>query len=414
MPKKSKHPVIRHSWPKIIDYRATAQKCLMLDARPHGKREYFKTVGEAKARADQLATERENRGTEAIGFSTKDRVMAAECSEQLRPFGKTLRDATQHYVTWLKSEKAKHESLFVGECVDQYLVSRQADVDRGELDKKSFYETRDRAKRMKEVLGHLHIGELDGDRVKTYLDSFPVAPRTRNNIRLRMSKFFSFCKSKGWINTNPCADIKIKVKRGDTRILSIDEAKNLLSVAEKSEHEIVAVPYAALCLFAGLRPGEAEQLEWSKVNFKTKAIEVLSHTSKGRETRFVKMEETLIRWLKPYSQVPGPKAATHRIHSQPFRGDRSHERPNLVVGVGFRKKWELVKRAAGYDPSNKKSRWVQDIMRHSYASYWLAVHQNRAALAEQMGNSVEVIRAHYRRPILKAEAKRFWALKPAR
>jgi len=53
MPKQSKHPVIRRSWPKIIDYRDTAQKCLMLDARPHGKREYFKTVGEAKARADQ-------------------------------------------------------------------------------------------------------------------------------------------------------------------------------------------------------------------------------------------------------------------------------------------------------------------------------------------------------------------------
>jgi integrase len=414
MPKKSKHPVIRQSWPKIIDYRSTAQKCLMLDARPHGKREYFKSVGEAKARADQLAAERENRGTEAISFSTKDRVMAAECSEQLRPFGKTLRDATQHYTTWLKSEKAKHESLLVSECVDQFIASRQADVDRGELDKKSFYETRDRAKRMKEVLGNLHIGELDEDRVKTYLDSFPVAPRTRHNIRLRMSKFFSFCKSKGWITSNPCADIKIKVKRADTRILSVAEAKHLLSVAEKSEHALVAVPYAALCLFAGLRPGEAEQLEWSQVNFETKSIEVLSHTSKGRETRFVKMEPTLIRWLKPYSKLPGSRKNIRPAHSQPFHGDRSHERPNLVVRTGFRKKWELVKRAAGYDPSHKKSRWVQDIMRHSYASYWLAIYQNRAALAEQMGNSVEVIRAHYRRPILKAEAKRFWAIKPTR
>jgi integrase len=391
MPKKSKHPVIRQSWPKIIDYRDTAPKCLMLDARPHGKREYFKTVGEAKTRADQLATERENRGTEAIGFSTKDRVMAAECAEQLRPFGKSLRDATAHYVQWLQSEDAKQQSLFVSECVDQYLVSRQADVDRGELDKKSFYETRDRAKRMKEVLGHLHIAELDSDRVKTYLDSFPVAPRTRNNIRLRMSKFFSFCKSKGWITSNPCADIKIKVKRADTRILTVAQAKHLLTKAQMSEFKDVAIPYAALCLFAGLRPGEAEQLDWAQVHFASKSIEVLAHTSKGRETRFVPMEAALIRFLKPHAKKQG-----------------------RVVGSNFRKNWETVKRAAGYDPADKQARWVQDILRHSYASYWLAIHQNRAALAEHMGNSVEVIRAHYRRPILKTEAKRFWALTPPR
>src|SRR4051794_19788741 len=105
MPKRSKFPVVRKQWPKIIDYRETKQKCLMLDARPHGAREYFKHVGEAKARADQLATERENRGTEALSFSTANRVMAVECLELLQPFGKTLRDATHHYVAWLQTEK---------------------------------------------------------------------------------------------------------------------------------------------------------------------------------------------------------------------------------------------------------------------------------------------------------------------
>jgi integrase len=396
MPKKSKHPMIRQQWPKIIDYHETEQKCLMLDARPHGKREYFKNVGEAKTRADQLAAERENRGTEAINFSTANRVMAVECFELLRPFGKSLRDATRHYVAWLGSEKAKQESLLVAECIDQYIISRQADMERGELSKLSFYETRDRAKQLKAAMGELHIGEVDTDRVKTYLDSFPVAPRTRVNLRLRMSKFFNFCKDKDWIDRNPCEGIKIKVKRADTRILSVSEAKHLLTVAQKSEHKDVAVPYAALCLFAGLRPGEAEQVEWEQVNFKTKSIEVLSHTSKSRETRFVRMEPTLTKWLRPYAQEPGTK----------------RQKRGRVVGSNFRKKWEEVKRAAGYDPSNKKTRWIQDIMRHSYASYWLAVHQNRAALAEQMGNSVGVIRAHYRRPILKADALRFWALSP--
>ena len=389
MPKRSKHPVVRTEWPRILDYRQTSLNCFMLDARPHSKREYFPKIGDAKTRADQLAAERDNRGTEAINFATKDRVMAVECSARLRPFGKSIRDATDHYVAWLASEKAKHGSLLLAECVDQFLTSRQADVDRGELSKLSYYETRDRAKQLKAAMGELHVAEVDADRMRTYLDSFPVAPRTRVNLRLRASKFFNFCKSKGWIDRNPCEDIEIKVKRADTRTLSVEEAKHLLGKAKGSEFKDVAVPYAALCLFAGLRnSGEAEQLDWQQVNFKTKSIEVLGHTSKGRETRFVPMEAALIRWLRPYAKKSG-----------------------RVVGSNFRKKWETVKRAAGYDPKEKKQRWVQDIMRHSYASYWLAVHQNRAALAEHMGNSVEIIRAHYRRPILKSEGRKFWALK---
>jgi hypothetical protein len=131
MPKKSKFPIIRKDWPRIIDYRKNKIGRLMLDARPHGDREYFKSVGEAKTRADQLAAERENRGIEALSFSTANRVMAVECLELLRPFRKTLRDATTHYVNWLKADAAKNESLLVRECINQFLAARQADVQRG-------------------------------------------------------------------------------------------------------------------------------------------------------------------------------------------------------------------------------------------------------------------------------------------
>src|SRR5436190_15186108 len=133
MPKKSKHPVLRKEWPRLLDLRATPSKCVMLDARPNGKREYFKHVGEARTRADQLATERANRGIESISFSTASRVMAVECAAKLRPFGKTLRDATDHYVDWLSNEEKKQQSLLVSECIDRFIESRRADVGRGEL-----------------------------------------------------------------------------------------------------------------------------------------------------------------------------------------------------------------------------------------------------------------------------------------
>ena len=42
----------------------------------------------------------------------------------------------------------------------------------------------------------------------------------------------------------------------------------------------------------------------------------------------------------------------------------------------------------------------------------LPIHQNRAALAELMGNSVSVIKTNYRRAIPARVAKEFWAIRP--
>ncbi len=86
--KKPKCPVMRKEWPRILDMRPANMDRYMVDARPHGKREYFKLLEHAKTRADALSAIRENRGTEALSFSTENRVMAVECLEKLKPYGK--------------------------------------------------------------------------------------------------------------------------------------------------------------------------------------------------------------------------------------------------------------------------------------------------------------------------------------
>jgi hypothetical protein len=50
--------------------------------------------------------------------------------------------------------------------------------------------------------------------------------------------------------------------------------------------------------------------------------------------------------------------------------------------------------------------------RHSFGSYWLALHKNRAELVELMGNSVQVIKVHYRAPVLESDAVAYFALRP--
>jgi integrase len=386
VPKKTRYLVVRDKWPRIVDYTETKLRSYMVDGRRrgNGRREYFRDLAAAKTRADQLVIEKENHGTVALNFTVRDRVMAADCTELLRPFGKTIHDATLHYVAHLKATNGNSPS--VRECAVRFLESRQTEVDRGELAKRSLTELRQCMNHVAVALGDLSIAHLDTDTVTTFLDSFPVAPRTRNNIRLRLSAFFSFCKSKKWITVNPCAEIKVKVQRSDVVVLSVADSEKLLRAAEHSQHKSIFVPYIATCLFGGLRPFEAQQLDWKNVDFETNHIFVAAHTSKKRESRYVQMEPTLAEWLKPYAKTNGRISSTN-----------------------FRKQWDRVIKAAGYGPENP---WPQDSMRHTAASMLLVMKRNRALVAEELGTSVNVLRRHYRKPITKSEAQRFWALSP--
>jgi hypothetical protein len=55
----SKYPVLRTTFPRILDYRATRLRAYMVDGRNcgNGRRHYFRKLADAKTCADQLTTE---------------------------------------------------------------------------------------------------------------------------------------------------------------------------------------------------------------------------------------------------------------------------------------------------------------------------------------------------------------------
>jgi hypothetical protein len=52
-------------------------------------------------------------------------------------------------------------------------------------------------------------------------------------------------------------------------------------------------------------------------------------------------------------------------------------------------------------------------MRHTYATYHLAAFNDIGKLSLQMGNSPQVIHSNYKGLVGKADAERFWSLRPA-
>jgi len=55
-------------------------------------------------------------------------------------------------------------------------------------------------------------------------------------------------------------------------------------------------------------------------------------------------------------------------------------------------------------------KWPPNCLRHSFGSYHLAMWENAAGTAHQMGNSEAIVRKSYARAVRKKEAEAWWAL----
>src|SRR4051812_15475953 len=92
----------------VVNYREAGKR----------KREFFEKEAKAKTFANDKNIERENKGAEHAEFPTALRVMAQNAVEALKPFGKTIADAVQHYVVHLKaSEKSCSAAQLVTELI---------------------------------------------------------------------------------------------------------------------------------------------------------------------------------------------------------------------------------------------------------------------------------------------------------
>lgn len=152
--------------------------------------------------------------------------------------------------------------------------------------------------------------------------------------------------------------------------------------------------YHAISLFAGLRPSEAMLLEWKDIHLSEGELKVRAETSKTNSERNVIINQTLKSWLESYK---GYKSG--RILNT--NNDRDHlERFRAELGYKIKK------------INQKGEKWPADIMRHSFATYWLKIYSHRYQLAEIMGNSPKVIKEHYNAIVFKKNAESYWSILP--
>jgi integrase len=143
------------------------------------------------------------------------------------------------------------------------------------------------------------------------------------------------------------------------------------------------VPYFALCLFAGIRPGvphgEITKLNPEAVDLEAGVIHISAEVSKVREPRNITIQPNLAAWLRAY----------------PLKSP-------IVVG-------NFQKRRAKFA---ERFNLTHDVLRHTFISMFVAKFRSVGEAAIQAGNSESIIRKHYLDLKDTAEAEAFFSIRP--
>lgn len=234
--------------------------------------------------------------------------------------------------------------------------------------------------------------------IRADLDGLDVAPQTKANHRNALHRFAGWLVERGFCRVNPAAGIRIAKSRLAAgaelqmpAVLSPEQAAAFMRAMQLAECRRL-LGWAALCLFAGLRPeSEAPRAAWAEIDLSAEQMHVLGR-KRGAKPRTFRLPATACAWLRL------------------ARADRMAIPGTYLVKVR-RRAVELANeflREEGGEPLV----WSGDVLRHSFASYRAGAGVALPALADEMGTSPRVIYAHYRTPRTPAQVAAFWAVRP--
>jgi integrase len=364
---------------RIVEYRHSATaKYVIEGVRVNGKRKryFFKTKSDAERELTRLKIKQRKEGENALRLSDSVRVTALEYSEKLKPFGKSIQDACEFYLKYLRDAE---RSISVSELVAEYLATQQ----RLKRAATTLYDLRQRLARFTRDFGERPVRTITTNELDHWLHGLALAPQTINNFRARLSSLFSYGEKRSYLERNPVTSIdKIKVVDKAPEIFTPDQIQTLLEAAPAD-----LLPILALGAFAGLRTAELLRLEWEAIDLPRGLINVAASKAKTAKRRLIPIAPNLAEWLRPYADRAGRIFAfSHRVY---------HD------------KVELLRKAVAL------AHWPNNGLRHSFASYHLAKHQNAPQLALEMGHTTpRMIFDNYREVVAPQEAQRYWIIKP--
>ena len=212
-----------------------------------------------------------------------------------------------------------------------------------------------------------------------YIEQAFDTPRQRQKARLVLSGVFSTAVKRGWCSENPVARVEAPgVVEKCIQILWPEEIERLIRTARVYRGGC-CLAAVGMMLYAGIRPHEVARLSWEQVDFAGGTISILPRHSKTGGTRVVTIRPPLLRLLRE-------SYSTGRICP-----------PQWSL------RWRELRRLAGF------STWVPDVLRHTFASYYLRHFRSYTELQYEIGHrDSSLLRTRYVNMSRVQNAQEFW------
>lgn len=356
-----------------------------VDVPPHlsesGKRRrlFFKSKNDARTVCEKLKARKDNFGISLNAMTPARIAEASEAYKLLDPLNIALLDAVRAHI---QAHKQRTASVSYFELFNQYLDAKQ---DRNPAYLRELASTRDRFSALHDRL----VSDITHRDLAPLLDV--ISPGGRNPVMRYLRAVFFFGIKRGYLTDNPIARLDFaEVKRKEIETIPSDKVEAMLIHA--LENDLGLLPYLVFGFFAGVRPdGELQKVEWHDIKLAEGTIVIRPEVSKTNRRRFPKISANAAAWIEAYRQRGGTFEG--KVAPYPDSELRTHRKAN----------WK----AAGV------TKWIQQGMRHTFCSNWLALHKDVNELVLQSGHdSVDTMWRNYHRGVTEAEAKKFWSIMP--
>lgn len=371
-------------------------------------RRFFGTKEEATAEARRLTGERREAGTMGDRLSPQERVRFADLRDRCAEAGGSLEEAVAF---WLDHAARPLRRMRLWELLDAAIEAKD------EEGKSVRYLGQLRSSVGQlcrwQGLGSRWAHEVTREEVEEWAGGNGWSGKTRRNYLIDVRTVLEWGRAAGVVGRNVTEGMALPSGKSEEEvaILSVREAARLVAVARgrvdrdgKMVRDGLCLGYVVLGLFAGLRPErEMGMLRLGALDLEAGTVVVSAGSAKSRARRVVDLAPNAVALLRRWRpEMVGYWRAA---------GFNGQEEEMGVCPRNLRKRWDAVRARAGLLEG-----WVGDVMRHSYASYHLAMWENEHRLKAQMGHSrdSEVLWQHYRARVTRRAAERFWGIGAAR
>lgn len=372
---------IKNSNGAITSVRAVAAKVDGKQIRQSFSVKKLGGIKNAEKAAEKWATEKASqveRGKHVI-LDVPNRLMEEilECLELLQPYGKRLPDVVREYVS---RPELQIQPWTVSEAGTAFIASRR-------VSGKREYYLRGLERVFKlfgKEFGARLLDDISTEELEKWLEERKrpkksLSPVTFGYYRRYLRLLWNFARARHRCSHDPVKPIVIPtIQKDAVKILTIDQTKALLFSASEP-----ARTYLAVQAFTGVRPFEVLELGKNSIDDCYNFLSIKGLHAKSRKRRLVTVPKNLAAWLRKAN--------------------------SLGQVTNYWKLRTLMKNAS----LSANVRLTQDVLRHSYASYHLALHQNAAMTANEMGHhNQRMLFEHYRELVTPDQGQAYFGINP--